>query len=113
MKIENVDAYLKIAIAAAVLFVAYKVWRGAADIYTSAADTVSNAVGMITGANAKELGDILNAALKAKGQNPDDYLLMFPPPVSGQKLPAGSWRVTYQGKDYYFTKKGVSPIFSL
>lgn len=122
----KIDTYAKAALLIAGLFVAYKVWRagswvsdkigGAVDAVVNAASNVAGVAGeVITGETAAAVLDACRAALKAKGQNPDDFYMMWPQPTPGQKLPPGSWVVKYQGKNYYFAKKGSSPlsIFSL
>lgn len=120
----KIDTYAKAALLIAAIFVAYKVWKagswvsdkvgGAVDAVVSAVSGAASAAGdVITGATAGEVLEACRAALKAKGQNPDDYYMMWPQPTPGQKLPPGSWVVKYKGKNYYFAKKGASPLFTL
>lgn len=121
---SKIDFYIKAGLAVAGLFVAYKVYKAGAAVIggvsgvigtvvdaASSAATVAGEV--LTGSTATEVLTACQAALKAKGLDPDKYFMMFPQPKPGDKLPAGAWVVTYKGKKYYFAPKGSLTVYSL
>jgi hypothetical protein len=121
---SKIDFYIKAGLVAAGLFVAYKVYQagaalvggvsGAIGTVVDAASSAANVAGeVLTGATATEVLTACQAALKAKGVDPDKYFMMFPQPKPGDKVPAGAWIVTYKGKKYYFAPKGSLTVYSL
>jgi hypothetical protein len=121
---SKIDFYIKAGLVAAGLFIAYKVYQagaafvggvsGAIGSVVDAASSAANVAGeVLTGATATEVLTACQAALKAKGLDPEKYFMMFPQPKAGEKLPVGAWVVTYKGKKYYFAPKGSTTVFSL
>ena len=117
----SINTLLSVLVIGGVIYLGWKMKNGLSDVTDSVGDWWNSvdlnpldSQGMIgslitTPAIVDSLEVAAKKALAAKGRNIDNYLLYFP--KSGEKLPADSWSVKYQGKTYYYIPKSSVGTF--
>jgi hypothetical protein len=118
----SINTVIALLVAGGALYLAWKIKNGVSDV----ADDLGNwwdsvdlnpldskgTIGSLftTPYTYESLESAARKALAAKGQNIDNYRLHLLMP--GEKLPAGSWYVTYKGVKHLYVPKS-QPIYSL
>jgi len=115
----SINTIVALAAVAGVIFIGYKLKNGVSNIGGEVIDFVKNVdlnpfdsngfLGLTVSPAVTNLEAVARKALAAKGKNLDNFVLYFPQP--GEKLPAGSWSVSYQGKLYYYIPKASVGTF--
>lgn len=117
----SVNTVLAVAVVGGLLYAAYKVKQGIGSVTDSVGDwwqgvdlnpfDSAGAIGSIinTPAIVDDLATAARKALAAKGRNIENYVQYFP--KAGEKLPADSWAVKYNGKTYYYIPKASVGTF--
>lgn len=115
----SLNTIVALAAVAGVIYIGYKMKNGIGSIGGSVVDFVKNVdlnpfdsngvFGLTVSPAVTDLATAARKALAAKGKNIDNYILYYP--KAGEKLPADSWKVTYQGKIYTYIPRSSVGTF--
>lgn len=115
----SLNTIAAVAAVLGVIYIGYKIKNGVGDIGGSVFNFVKNVdlnpfdsngfLGLTVSPAVTNLANAARTALAAKGQNYDNFVLYYP--KAGEKLPANSWSVVYQGKTYYYIPKSSVGTF--
>lgn len=115
----SLNTIVALAAVVGVIYIGYRIKNGVGSIGGSVVDFVKNVdinpfdsngfLGLTVSPAVTSLANAAKQALAAKGKNIDNYVLYYPRP--GEKLPADSWSVVYQGKTYYYIPKSSVGTF--